>query len=112
VVGRDLAFSVGGGDPVWGRPRQSASISVTARQHSAPVPKRCGPAGDRAPLRRALTAHLTVTATEDPKPGDTVGTVLGQGTGTVLIRPSPVNEAQALADEFINLRFALALLIA
>jgi hypothetical protein len=113
VVGRDLAFSVGGGDPVWG---PSTTIRVDFGDGTPALS--AGAEAVRTGRRivhhydAPLTAHLTVTATEDPKPGDTVGTVLGQGTGTVLIRPSPVNEAQALADEFINLRFALALLIA
>ena len=59
-----------------------------------------------------MTAHLAITATEAPKPGETVPTVLGHGSDTVLILPSLVTTAQELADAFINLRFGLVLLIA
>ncbi len=37
---------------------------------------------------------------------------LGQGSATILPRPSPISAAQRLADEFLNLRFGLALLVA
>ena len=37
---------------------------------------------------------------------------LGEGGTTLLIAPSPVSRAQRLADDFLNLRFATALLIA
>ena len=55
-----------------------------------------------------------MVAAERFKPGGTepVGTVLGAGATSVLIAPSPVTRTQLLADEILNLRFALALLIA
>jgi hypothetical protein len=113
IVGRPLIFSIGGTNTVWG---PSTTISVDFGDGTPAF------AANAEALRQgrqiihqydaALTAHLTVTATEDPKPGETTGTVLGQGNATILIAPSPVTRAQVIADEFINLRFALALLIA
>ena len=38
--------------------------------------------------------------------------MLGEGDTTLLLGPSPVTSAQALADAFLNARFALALLVA
>jgi len=113
VVGREVAFSVGGADPVWGASttirldfgdgKPAFSVNAEALRQGRQIVH----AYD-APV----TAHLTVIATEDPKPGETSGTVLGRGASTILISPSPVSAAQVVADEFINLRFALALVIA
>jgi hypothetical protein len=61
-----------------------------------------------------LTTPLSVVAAEDLKPGgiEPAGAALGEGRTTVLIAPFPVSAAQRLADDFLNLRFAIALLIA
>ena len=113
VVGRDVAFSLVGLDPVWvtsttirvdfgaGKPLFGASAEAvqTSRRMAHSYDPR-------------LTAHLAITTTEAPKPGETVPIVLGHGSDTVPILPSLVTTAQELADAFINLRFGLALLIA
>jgi hypothetical protein len=113
VVGRELTFTVRGADPVWG---PSTAIRVDFGDGKPPFSVNAEALRQGRQIVHTydapLTVHLTVTATEDPKPGETTGTVLGQGTSTILISPSPVTGAQILADEFINLRFALALLIA
>jgi hypothetical protein len=113
VVGRELTFAVGGADPVWGA---STTIRIDFGDGKPPFSVSAEALRQGRQIVHTydapVTVHLAVTAIEDPKPGETTGTVLGQGTSTVLISPSPVTAAQVVADEFINLRFALALLIA
>lgn len=113
VVGRELTFSVSGADPVWGA---STTIRVDFGDGRPPFSVNAEALRQGRQIVHTYDApvavHPTVTATEDPKPGETTGTLLGQGTSTILISPSPVSAVQTLADEFINLRFALALLIA
>ncbi len=113
VVGRDLIFDLTGADPVWG---SSTTIRVDYGDGSAAF------SADAEAVRRGrpivheysapTTAQVSATATEDPKPGEATGTLLGQGNTTVLVLPSPITGARIVADEFLNLRFALALLIA
>jgi hypothetical protein len=64
--------------------------------------------------RGPVTAHVTVVAAKQFKPDSIapVDAALGEGAAGVLVAPSPVSRAQALADDFLNLRFAIALLIA
>lgn len=113
VVGRDLSFTVTGADPVWG---SSTTIQVDFGDGSAPFVANAEAVRQSGPIvhqyAAPVTVRLSVTATEDPKPGEATGTLLGQGNTTALILPSPVTRARIIADEFLNLRFALALLIA
>lgn len=113
VVGRDLSFTLSGADPVWG---SSTTIRVDFGDSTPPFITNAEAVRQSGPIvhqyTAPVTARLSVTATEDPKPGGATGTVLGQGSTTVLILPSPVTRARIIADEFLNLRFALALLIA
>lgn len=113
VVGRDLSFTLSGADPVWG---SSTTIRVDFGDGTAPFIANAEAVRQSGPIvhqyAAPVTARLSVTATEDPKPGEATGTLLGQGNTTVLIVPSPVTRARIIADEFLNLRFALALLIA
>lgn len=113
VVGRDIAFDVTGADPVWG---SSTAIRVDFGDGSSAFGADAEATRQGRPIVHAygapITARVSVTATEDPKPGEATGTLLGQGNNTVLVLPSPVSQARIVADEFLNLRFALALLIA
>jgi hypothetical protein len=60
-----------------------------------------------------LTHRLSVVAIENlPTVVKAANGHLGQGTATILIAPSPVSDAERLADDFLTLRFGLALLIA
>ncbi len=115
VVGRTVTFTVGRMDPVWG---SGVRVGVTFGDGSPPF------VATAEDLRQGhqitheygtpLSAHLSVTAAKDFKPGGTepVAAALGSGDTTILISPSPVTRAQRLADDFLNLRFAIALLIA
>lgn len=115
VVGRRLTFSIGRLDPVWG---PGVLIGVDFGDGSPPL------IATAEQLRQGFavtheyaaprTAHPKLVAAKELKPGgvEPVGAALGEGGATILIKPSPVSQAQALADDFLNLRFALALLIA
>ncbi len=113
VAGRAVTFTIGNMDPVW---RASTTIRVDfdtagpSFEASAEELDHGKQITHAYPV--AATAHLRVTATALPKPGETKGELLGEGHATVLIAPSPVGAAQDLADAFFNLRFGLALLIA
>jgi hypothetical protein len=113
VVGRTLAFAVHGQDPVWG---SSTTMQVDFGDHTAPFQASAEALRQGKQITHdytaALTANLSVSATEAPTAGAPNGTILGAGATTILIAPSPLSGAQALADAFINLRFGLALLIA
>jgi hypothetical protein len=113
-VGRRIVFSVDGLDPLWGPGVQigvdfqdgSSKLIVSAEairqgtpiEHQYDVPRTLHP---------RLVAAEQLDATLTPQ-----GRLLGEGAGTLLLRPSPVTRAQALADAFLNARFALALLVA
>ncbi len=113
VVGRRLTFAVGGGDPAWGA---ATTIRVDFGDGGPPFVASAEAMRQGRQVEHEfaapLTAHLSVSAIADPRPGETAGTMLGQGRATILVAPSPATGAQRLADDFINLRFALALLIA
>ncbi len=113
VVGRSVTFALRGGDPVWG---SAANIDVnfgdgTPPFHATAEQLRQGQQISHA-FQSAITAHVTVVAAEPATPGGGAATILGAGKTSILVAPSPVTGAQVLADEFINLRFGLALLLA
>ncbi len=115
VVGRQLAFSAGRLDPVWGA---GVRIGVDFGDGTPPFvvsaeQLRQG-AGIEHTYATPLTAHLTLEAAEGFKPGtiEPQGVSLGEGGATVLIAPSPITAAQRLADDILNLRFGIALLVA
>jgi hypothetical protein len=115
VVGRRLTFAVERTDPVWGT---GVQIGVDFGDGSPPFIATAEQLRqDRAITHEyaaPLTTHLSVVAAKDLKPGgiEPVNAALGEGATTLLIAPSPVSRAQRLADDFLNLRFATALLIA
>jgi hypothetical protein len=114
TVGRRIVFVVEGLDPLWGSGVQigvdfqdgSGKLVVSAEavrqgtriEHEYAAPRTLHP---------HLVAAEQLDATLTPK-----GRLLGEGDTTLLLRPSPVTRAQALADTFLNARFALALLVA
>ena len=115
VVGRTLSFSINHADPVWGAgvllavafgdgTPPSLLTAEQLRQGRAVTHDYAAP----------ITARVTVIAAERFKPGtiDPVDTALGAGGAGVLIAPSRVTRAELLADDILNLRFAIALLIA
>ncbi len=112
VTGRTLNFSVHGADPVWG---SAALVTVAFGDGTPDFRANAEQLRQGKPIahdyKAPLTAHLTVTAAEAPAANGQTGTLLGAGKATILIAPSQVTAAQRLADEFINLRFGLALLI-
>ena len=111
VVGRTMTFVVHGADPVWG---SAARISVDFGDGTPAFEANAEQIRQGRQIthdyKSALTAHLTVSAESMQEPG-APAVILGAGKATVLIAPSPVTAAQKLADEFINFRFGLALLI-
>jgi hypothetical protein len=115
VVGRALQFSIGHADPVWGT---GVAIGVSFGDGSPPLLltaeqlRQDGVVAHQ--YRGPVTAHVTVVAAKQFKPDSIapVDAALGEGAAGVLVAPSPVSRAQALADDFLNLRFAIALLIA
>jgi hypothetical protein len=113
VVDRNLIFTLRGQDPVW---RSETTIQVDFGDGSKPFQANAEQLRQGRQIEHsygaALTAHLTVTATEAPVPGSATATLLGAGKTSILVAPSPVTGAQVVADEFLNLRFGLALLIA
>ncbi|MDR3436047.1 hypothetical protein [Telmatospirillum sp.] len=115
VTGRLLAFSIEHADPVWGA---GTLLAVRFGDGSPPLfataeQLRQGRAITHT-YATPLTAHLSVVAATSFQPGgiEPDGTVLGQGATSILIAPSAISRAQSLADDFLNLRFAFALLIA
>ena len=111
VIGRAVTFVLRNADPVWG---SSAKIHVdfgdsTPAFEATAEQIRQGKQISHE-YKAPRTANLIVTASESPTAG-AAGTILGEGKATVLIAPPPVTAARRLADEFINLRFGLALLI-
>ena len=112
VIGRDIMFDVAGADPVWG---SSVAIDVDFGDgtHAGNLDAERLRQGARLAHAYATssTAHATVTAIEYGGSPASAGSTLGEGALTVLIAPNPVGTARRLADEFLNLRFALALLV-
>lgn len=114
-VGRQLNLEIGDLDPVWGAGVEIAVdfgdgtplLRLTAEQvrQGARVSHR---------YQRPQSAAVRAIATSDVTPDllQPVGAPLGVGEVVLDIRPSPVRAAQAMADRFFNLRFALALMIA
>jgi hypothetical protein len=112
VVGRTLKFVIGGADPVWGA---SALVRVDFGDATPAFQTSAEAIRQGAQITHVYgvpkTVHLGLTVTAEGKKG-AAPTLLGQGTETVLVAPSPVSAAQTVADEFVNLRFGLALAIA
>jgi hypothetical protein len=114
TVGRRIPFAVDNLDPLWGAGIQVAVdfgdgtppllLSAEAiRQGSQIEHQYATPRTLRARLRAAERFDSALT----PQ-----GRLFGEGETTLLLGPSPVTRAQALADAFLNARFALALLVA
>jgi hypothetical protein len=114
TVGRRIVFAIDGLDPIWGPGVQVGFdfqdgtspliISAEAIRQGAPIEHEY--AAPRTLHPRLLAAEqFDVTLTPLAK-------LLGEGETTLLLRPSPITRAQALADAFLNARFALALLVA
>jgi hypothetical protein len=102
---------VAGADPAWGA---AVTLRVDFGDGTPQVLANAERLRTGAPITHIytapITARLTVQATESPTPGAVTGAVLGAGTTTIEI--SPIPGSQILADEFVNMRFALALVIA
>ncbi len=115
VVGRTLTVAVDHADPVWGA---GVQIAVSFDDNTPPVLLTAEQLRQGKPITHdyaaPITATITIVATENFKPGsiDPLDTALGTGSASVLIAPSPVTRAQLLADDILNLRFAIALLTA
>jgi len=115
IVGRQLTFNATRLDPVWGA---GVQIGIDFGDGTPPFSASAEQLRQGAAIEHTyttpLTAHLKLTAAESFKPGtiEPQGTTLGEGSTTVLIAPSPITAAQRLADDILNLRFAIALLIA
>ncbi len=114
TVGRRIVFAVDGLDPLWG-PGVQVGIDFQDGKRplivSAEAIRQGGPIEHEYAAPRTLHPRLLAAeqldATLTPQ-----GRLLGEGETTLLLRPSPVTRAQALADAFLNARFALALLVA
>ncbi len=114
TVGRRIVFEVADLDPLWG---SGIQIGVDFQDGSHPLItsveaiRQSGPIEHEYDAPRTLRPRLLVAEHIDaaltPR-----GRVLGEGDTTLLLGPSPVTSAQALADAFLNARFALALLVA
>jgi hypothetical protein len=115
VVGRTLRFSVGHADPVWGA---GVTIAVAFGDDSPPLRLTAEQLRQDNVVAHQyahpITAHVAVVAAKQFQLDSItpVDTALGAGGANLLIAPSPVSDAQALADDVLNLRFAIALLIA
>jgi hypothetical protein len=115
VVERPLTFAIGRLDPVWGA---GVAVGIDFGDGAPPVVATAERLRQGFAVTHAYTSprtvHAAVVAAKEFTPGtiNPVGSTLGEGHATILIRPSPVSRAQALADDFLNLRFALALIVA
>ncbi|HEV2674505.1 MAG TPA: hypothetical protein VGV37_08185 [Aliidongia sp.] len=115
IAGRPLTFTVGHMDPAW---EMDVSIGVDFGDGSPPLVATAEQVRQGLPIIHEygapLTLHPSVVAAENFKPGgmEPREAPLGEGGTTLLIAPSPVSDAARLADDFLNLRFAIALLIA
>jgi hypothetical protein len=111
IVGRRLRFAIDGIDPAWGA---AVSLRVAFGDPSPPLVASAETLRTAPPITHIYTApiiaNVTVTATENPYPGAVTGTPIGAGRATIDIAPIP--GSQIFADEFVNMRFALALVIA
>lgn len=105
VAGRAIRFRLEGDDPNWG---VATRVGIDFGDRSGIV------STDAETLRRtpiehgyarAVAAHLTVRAV-------TEGVTVGHGVADMVVRPSPATGARIVADEFVSLRFGLALAIA
>jgi hypothetical protein len=113
TVGRILSFRIGRVDPLWG---PAALVRVDFGDGSPPFEANAEQLRQGAPISHRYettkTQHLQVTIVETGASAPAGRITLGQGSATILPRPSPISAAQRLADEFLNLRFGLALLVA
>ncbi len=111
IVGRKIEFSLLGADPAWGA---AVTMRVDFGDDTPAFLTTAESLRARPTISHIYTAPiettLTVQAVKSPTPGAVSGTVLGAGTMPIEILPIP--GAQILADEFVNMRFALALVIA
>jgi len=115
IVGRQLTVTAGRLDPVW---RAGVQIGVDFGDGTPPFAASAEQLRQGAAIEHTyatpLTAHLKLAAAEGFRPGtiEPQGASLGEGGTTILVAPSPITAAQRLADDILNLRFAIALLIA
>jgi hypothetical protein len=114
TVRRRIVFEVEDLDPLWG---SGIQIGVDFQDGSRPLItsveaiRQNGPIEHEYDAPRTLHPRLLVAEHIDPALTPQ-GRVLGDGDTTLLLGPSPITGAQALADAFLNARFALALLVA
>ncbi len=114
TVRRRIVFEVEDLDPLWG---SGIQIGVDFQDGSRPLItsveaiRQNGPIEHEYDAPRTLHPRLLVAEHIDPALTPQ-GRVLGTGDTTLLLGPSPITSAQALADAFLNARFALALLVA
>ena len=110
VADRSIGFALPNLPAAWG---PGVMIAVDFGDHSAPLRASAEALNQGLRIEHAYpvpqTARVRAVATEVS--GGT-GPVLGEGTVSLFIGPSPITAARALSDIFLNTRFALALLIA
>ncbi len=113
VANRDLSFQLSGDDPAWGHAtvvRVDFGDGTEALSEDGETLRRHDPILHR--YGRALSAHVAIRATETDADAGATNLVVGLGSADIVVQRSPVTGAQALAAEFLNLRFGLALAIA
>jgi hypothetical protein len=113
TVGNRLNFRIGQVDPLWGA---SSIVRVDFGDHTLAFQTNAEQLRQGAQISHRYTDARTRTvkvSIVEPRAGRTGHDIrLGQGHTVILLRPSPISAARRLADEFLNLRFGLALLVA
>jgi hypothetical protein len=114
-VGRANTFSIENLDRSW---QQGIQIRVDFGDRSLPLTLDAEQLGHNPQVQHTFANggrhNINVRVAEAFGPGGDIlrGSVLGEGLLTLSIDDSPVSKAQQVADQFLNLRFLLTLLIA
>jgi hypothetical protein len=114
-VGRAIAISIGNLFRAW---RLGIEVRVDFGDGQAPLTVDAEQLGRSPQITHTFTKpgrhnlHVKVAEAFGPGGDVTEGSLLGEGQATVDAQDSPISKVQALADQFLNLRFGLALLIA
>ena len=111
---RSIQFQIGNLDPLWGA---GVVVAIDYGDRTPPEQRsaedvRKRPLEHRYEVPSAPTVRVAVATDFQPGSLEAKDQILGVGTLPLQIKDSPVWVMRAIADEFINARFTLALVIA
>jgi hypothetical protein len=112
-IERAVSFSIGNLDPSW---QQGVLVRIDFGDDSPPVTIDAEQLKRDSRLAHSFTKggrhRVVVQAAEQFVPEPVGARLLGEGEEEIFAASSPISQARGLEDEFLNLRFGIALVIA